>query len=464
MAGMDVLANISLETVITTIQFTMDRIDDWNNVVPEGKALRKECDSYKEIIVDLVDKPELPISNELNNVYGTIKSTNILIARFLKEDERTDRSALGKAGWKIQRAYLAYSYREHFKATTKTLKASKEEILKGLEFAKAMATPTAYNFKSKMVNEQCFKFWKEVCGQELHAPDWSQFTKEYQRKFDEQWSATHEERVRRVACSGEENHLSIAGYISLTKKCGFPLNYEYLPQLMDTHTTVSAQTRMNVARMINELIIYYSSKKMRDLLVAIFTWYKGCNRHDKEAWQGRANEWAETIKANRGKPAKELDERGRLAEQVDMARRTYSFFFQRYMVVFKIGQLSKEMFAEVDFPGKARMHEFKNHVGPLDKANFLVVMNNPEAKWESKRPKVYKFLEEFLADKPKEINAPPTPAPTPEEKVIPKEDEIPADAEKQPLPTFGLRDTLLNGLEIASKNPMINGAFTTLAE
>ncbi|CAO3593804.1 unnamed protein product [Absidia cylindrospora] len=427
MAGMDVLANISLETVIESVRFTMARIDDWQNVVPEGKALRVVCESYANIIEDLVDKPELPIHNELKNVYGTIEGTKSLIVRFIHEDGRKDRSVFSKAGWKVQRVYLAYSYREHFKATAKTLQASKTEILKGLEFAEAMAKPTAYNFKEKMVNEKCFKFWKEVCGQEIHM-DWSLFTKEYQRKFDEQWSATHEERVRRLACSGEETHLSIAGYISLTKKCSFPLNYEHLPQLMDSHATVSAQTRMNVARMINELIIYYSSKKMRDLLVAIFAWYKDCDRRDKVAWQQRANEWGETIKKNRGKSAKELDERGKLAEQVDMARRTYSFFFQRYMVVFKIGQLSKEMFAEVDFPGKARMHEFINHVRPLDKANFLVVMNNPEAKWESKQPKVYTFLEEFLQDKPKLADAPAA-APTPVEKDIPKKDDTPADTE-----------------------------------
>ncbi|CAO3601423.1 unnamed protein product [Absidia cylindrospora] len=390
---------VTVENVNLILQFTMKRIDDWENVVPEGKELSKVCQSYHHLIKDVLDKPHLPISDELHDVSNLLHKTNRLIMTFIDQDKRKDRSAWSEFIWQIERMYLAYTHRAMFKTTTRELELSKKQLIRTLTFAKKISKPTAHWFRDSMVNEPCFQFWKSLCGEAMEISNWSLFSETYQRQFNESWAYDElEERIRRVVCGSSSNDdvpLSIAGYITLTNTCGFPLTYDKLPLIIDLHAKVSSETRMSVANMVNELITYYSTKKMRDLLVAIFTWYQGCNKHDHVAWQARANAWAETIKANRGKSLDALDERGKLAEQVDMARRTYSFFFQRYMVVVKIGQLSKDMFAEVDFPGKARMYEFIEHVKPLDKANFLIVMNNDEEKWETKQPKVYTFLEEF---------------------------------------------------------------------
>ncbi|CAO3593577.1 unnamed protein product [Absidia cylindrospora] len=376
----------------------MARIDDWQNVVPEGKALRKECQLFQGIIAGVVDKPYLPISGILNDVSATMKATNDDIVDFLNKDKRKDRSAFNKAGWKVNRVYLAWDYRAKFKATTEYLEVNKKKIEDTLALSAVVNKPTAHWYKGDMANEESFAFWREICGEELHAPNWSIFTETYQQRYNVTWDSDMLERVRRVACR-DGDHLTISGYIILTKLCDFPLKVEKLPLLIDSHATVSAQTRMEIAKMVNELITYYSTKEMRDLLVAIFTWYKGCNKRERngEAWQERANEWAREIIKNRGKSIDELDERGKLAEQVDMARRTYSFFFQRYMVVFTIGQLSKEMFSQVDFPGKARMFEFIDHVKPLDHANYHIVIRGDPTVWESKQPKVYKFLSDYIA-------------------------------------------------------------------
>jgi hypothetical protein len=179
--------------------------------------------------------------------------------------------------------------------------------------------------------------YADICGEDIQASSndggaWALFVQAYQQKYQVDWDSNTLERIRRVACK-DGTHMTINGYILLTKLCDFPLNLERLPSLMDSHATVSAQTRMEVAKMVNELITYYSTREMRDLIVSIFTWYKGYNKRDHEAWQGRANDWAHAVLANRGKTLDEMDDEGRLAEQVDMARRTYSFFFQRYMVI-----------------------------------------------------------------------------------------------------------------------------------
>ncbi|KAI8089046.1 uncharacterized protein BX664DRAFT_332044 [Halteromyces radiatus] len=399
---MDAIINIdnAIKLLNYTYQLTLQLIDDWQSVGPEGKTLLKECELFEVIIKDVKNKPHLPITEILASVDKTLNSTNDMITQFLERDKKQRASTFGTITWKVKRVYLAHDYRATFKSTSAHLEASKKKIEDTLRLSAIVSKPTIHWYRDDMPNHESFLFWKEMCGEDLQAKEgntWDLFVKNYQMKYGVDWNDDITERIRRVACSGGGSGLTIAGYICLIKLCDFPLNLEKLPTLMDSHATVSAQTRMEVAKMVNELITYYSTREMRDLIVAIFTWFKDTDKHDKVAWQERANEWARQLMNNRGKKYDELDEEGRLVEQVDMARRTYSFFFQRYMVVFKIGQLSKEMFAEVDFPGKARMYEFINYVRPLDHANYHIVIHGDPSEWIAKQPKVYTFLEDFIA-------------------------------------------------------------------
>ena len=76
--------------------------------------------------------------------------------------------------------------------------------------------------------------------------------------------------------------------------------------------------------------------------------------------------------------------------------------------MWRIGQVSRETFADVDFPGKARIKDFLNYIQPLDYANYHIVMYGPNSgktqeeiekaikNWPNKEPKVYKFLKELI--------------------------------------------------------------------
>lgn len=325
----------AIKVLQVTISFTLERVDDWQNVVPESKALHKECLLFQSLIRDIVDKPYLPIHQLLQDVNEKLSNTNKLIEDFLENDTRK-RSIFSKAGWKMKRVYLAWEYRGTFKGTTAALETNKKKIEDTLKLSALVSKPTVHWYRGDMPNHESFLFWKDICGEDIQASSndggaWALFVQAYQQRYQVDWDSNTLERIRRVACK-DGTHMTINGYILLTKLCDFPLNLEKLPSLMDSHATVSAQTRMEVAKMVNELITYYSTREMRDLIVSIFSWYKGYNKRDQEAWQGRANEWAHTVLANRGKTVDEMDDEGRLAEQVDMARRTYSFFFQRYMV------------------------------------------------------------------------------------------------------------------------------------
>ncbi|CAO3601429.1 unnamed protein product [Absidia cylindrospora] len=393
---MDEVAHV--EKVQDILKFTVQLCSDCESSVPECHALIKACHAYTAAMDEILQQPHLPISNELQKIHTTLESTNTLIDEFLKQDneqrQQKGQSLWSDAGWKVQRRHLIHHLRAVIQSTTEQFNVSQKELHNTLRFS-------AHCFKEVMVNDACFKFWRRMCGNKIQLSDWSIFAEAYQRQFNESWTTDElEERIRQVACGSSSNSsnnsininedtpLSISGYIHLTNQCGFPIKYDKVPIIFDPRKTEEAQTLMSVARMINNMI-----------KEAIFAWYEGCDNRDKEAWQERANLWAETIKNSRDMPSDEWDERVKLAEQVDMARRTLSFFYQRFMLVFKIEQTSREMFAQVGFPGRARMHEFIAHVKPLDKANFLVVIKAAPDSWEAKQPKIYAFLMKEFIDK-----------------------------------------------------------------
>ncbi|CAO3601424.1 unnamed protein product [Absidia cylindrospora] len=402
--SINIKLTITAKNIKQNLRILMDCIDDYNILSPESRDLTKACRRYYLIIHDVLHIiPSLsrvshpPFANSLYDLETNLKNTIESINEFIKHDWRKSGSILSEVGQKAQRAYSSHHLRAVFQSTTKLLEVNKEAFKESFIHIKK----PAQSFRHLMVNEACYNFWEHMCEYSV-LNDWSLFAKVYQWKFNESWTVDEEERIRRVACSSnsEDTSLStplhILEYIALTNQCGFPIEYDKVP-LMPVGEE-AFQIRMTVARMINEMVTYHATLKMRKLLVAIFTWYKGCNKREHAAWDARANEWAKIIKANRGKPLEKLDEGGVLAEQVDMARQAYSTFYQRYMVVFNIGRISEEMLAEVDFPGKARMVEFIEHVKPLERAYFMIVMNVDEENWESKQPKVYKFLQEHIAE------------------------------------------------------------------
>lgn len=126
---MDSVLNIdnAIKLLQVSLAFTMKRIDDWQSVVPEGKALSNECKLFQSIIEDVVGKPDLPISGILQDVNKTLTETNELIEAFIANDSRTDRSFFSKAGWKLMRPISAHDHRAIFKSATEHLQASKKK-------------------------------------------------------------------------------------------------------------------------------------------------------------------------------------------------------------------------------------------------------------------------------------------------------------------------------------------------
>ncbi|KAG2220677.1 hypothetical protein INT45_008220 [Circinella minor] len=115
--------------------------------------------------------------------------------------------------------------------------------------------------------------------------------------------------------------------------------------------------RMEIAKMVMDLVQEFASLEMQKHLIAVYTWYAHTNKEDINAMQERANEWARLVTEARDVSFVKTNAHIR-ANEVDSARRAVSLFYQEYMVMWRIGQVSREMFMDVDFPDKGRIKDF----------------------------------------------------------------------------------------------------------
>ncbi|KAG2225462.1 hypothetical protein INT45_010098 [Circinella minor] len=199
--------------------------------------------------------------------------------------------------------------------------------------------------------------------------------------------------VKNFLCDANSNVTAFT-FISLIEQFGFPFGKN------NGKTALGEEGRVEVTKMMMELMRELASSEMRDHLLTIYDWFKGIERTSTDDITKRANEWAHIIKKS---PRTEIttakitktDEQQR-ADNIDLARRAISLFYQRYMVLWKIGPAAREVIKGVDTPGKTRMRDFLTYVLPLDKANLTVVIGVDPKSWDQKRPKVYDFVDTLV--------------------------------------------------------------------
>ncbi|CAO3646414.1 unnamed protein product [Cunninghamella blakesleeana] len=239
------------------------------------------------------------------------------------------------------------------------------------------------------------------------------------------WTGEDWNRIKQLACSNKFE-LTLFGFIDLTNKAGFPIELDEVPTTLDSDHMYEGTSLIEVGKMINDLIKEFSSDEMNKHLVNIIKWYHSFDqkelghlqlppkkenetdeekyaRKDEEKWiinKYKAEECYKIIKQMRkdDKHCDKWNKKERMAQDVDKARRVISFFYQKFMVICEFGRLPRNIFKNVDFPGKARIKQFIGDCRPLDYANFTIIINGDITKWEDKQPKVYKFLEDFLDD------------------------------------------------------------------
>ncbi|KAI9265024.1 hypothetical protein BDA99DRAFT_604334 [Phascolomyces articulosus] len=340
------------------------------------------------------------IQEILHHISGAQKR----LEEFLKENDQKRTRWRYTIRWFFKRAIIAGEYRGFFRDESTAIRGLLNDLVLCQKIAEKAAIPKVDDFQKDM-SEEAYLFWKKHMGQ-LVIAQWNQFIDSYVLLFGtpEPYDLAYIERMltnKSTNSSAQQHHahndqITVYAFISFCKKHGFPFKKNIATTLMETEPVMSEEGRMEVTKMVMQMVSDFSAREMQDHLIALYVWFKGLERNDIEGYQKRANEWAHLVKASRGIDEINWSEQHKKAVEVDKARRTISFFYQKYMVMWRVGQVSRETIKDVDFPGRNRIKDFIRVCMPLDKANYTIVIGKSEG-WEDHMPKVYKFLEKHIA-------------------------------------------------------------------
>lgn len=404
--GAELLAENAEVIAEEIIRIVNELIDAYNTVEGDSKALAKKLEITKSIADNLRRCKGMPTDIHLTDLLNQLKSSKEAIEEFNEREQSLKSSSFFKRqSYRIKR-FLIYApeYKEQFNSCMKTLDELPKEMQRITELAAVLLSPTALGYGSKFTNDACKKFWLDIMGNTIGGEGssgaWNKFQTNYKQEFPtaKDWTSDQWECVKRVACY-LGNDLTLFGYFELTSTAGFPIDINKVPTILDSNADLEEASRIEIGKMIKELIREFSSEEMNTHIVNVIKWYGSFPR--EVDIQERAYECYRIIKRVRDENPEELTEREQLALDVDKARRVVSFFYQEFLVICEFGRLSRNIFANVDFPGKSRMKGFIRNYRPLDIANFKIIIKNdqpvPQEELDSAVPKVYKFLENFLS-------------------------------------------------------------------
>ncbi|KAI9493611.1 hypothetical protein BDB00DRAFT_822878 [Zychaea mexicana] len=329
----------------------------------------------------------------VNEITKHIEGANKRLEKFIKEHERK-KTWHHSVRWFFRRAIVAREYRDFFRDESTAVRDLLNDLVLCQKIAESAAIPKVDDFQKDM-SEEPYLFWKKHMGQ-LVVANWQQFIDSYTLlygSFDPKDLAYAE---RMLKSQGGSNQITVYGFISFTRKHGFPFKKSIATTTADAETTMSEEARMEITKMIMNMVTDFSEPAMQEHLLALYGWFKGLKHNNTAEIKKRADEWAVLIKASRDVEGEITDEQQKKAVNVDKARRAVSFFYQRYMVMWRVGQVSRETIKDVDFPGRSRIRDFLCYCGPLDRSNYHIVIGKT-GDWEKNgKPKVYTFLEMLL--------------------------------------------------------------------
>ncbi|KAI7847552.1 hypothetical protein BDC45DRAFT_562267 [Circinella umbellata] len=351
---------MSVQQFITSsIQYLDNRTDLWKVDIPESLALRRHIVHFQDIMDPIISDTKNNLNTILNsfvineckdNKSSTAQETYVKdILRAIhaaqkglekyfndKKSENTRLSQLLKRGADV-------------KACRTTVLTQSNNILSGLNhlfqlehipLKYSRSSLDASKFEKDLVKEG-YTFWKGANGNEIIGK-WDRFISTYKTLYAN-FQPLDLDYTQKLLCANENSKvITIFGFIEITRKHGFP--FESMVVHADNTNNggaTSEEARADIAKMVIPLVSEFSAPEMQAHLVAIYSWYNGIPRDDKQGYQERAKKWGLLIKEARQVATK--DEEHLAAEKVDTARRAISFFYQRFMMIWRIGPISRDM-------------------------------------------------------------------------------------------------------------------------
>lgn len=358
-----------------TIKFIHDLVDDYTNAIPELKEFIDKCDVFMNII-EKHEQRSLKIKG-LEKAVEHIKEAKIKSEEIVKDNSK-DKNLLGKAKFNIILLTRAKSYRKYFEEKSDQLSKELSDIRKDLDSI-APEPPVKLPVLAKI-------FWKDKF-QDKKSVLWDDFKEKYM--FENDINNDDIEKIRKYLCIN--SHVTIYAFYSTCSQLGYPIMLP-VQQHIDS---------IRLAELIMTLTKEFYSPEFGPHWVKI-------RKLEPKLKEGENNE------EGRKKYRKELynklkdmikDDNKNWIE-LNKSRAAVSSLFQRYMMIWRIGKISQDMFDDIDFPGKSRIKIFIFVCETIDEVNYKEdwKLDQPSASgshkpWEKGKPQVYDFLREILNNK-----------------------------------------------------------------
>ena len=366
------ITNDTITFIKTVAQFLEETADDYKNVIPEALAFEQEVKHVYEILHPvLTEDPDFNaylhkyvrngLSDRKNHkgqqaivkdIVRTMYMAEKKITQYLTEYSKQNKTIFQSIRWFAKRTWTAQEYRGYFKGENEHIRHLMNDLVTTRSLEAGSGTVTVRRFEHDMTQES-YQFWMKYIGKDIVAP-WNTFSGAYTLLYGDM-EPTDFQYIRKILCSSGASSITVFGFISLVRKHSFPFE-NVGTDIPPVEKTLSEESRMEIAKMVMKLVSEFASEEMKQHLTAMYSWYDGVDRKNPKAFQERANEWA--LLKKEMWHVDELTAEHETAEKLDSARRAISFFYQRYMVMWRIGKLSRQAFSGVDFPGKGRIRDF----------------------------------------------------------------------------------------------------------
>ncbi|KAI9275431.1 hypothetical protein BDA99DRAFT_601068 [Phascolomyces articulosus] len=332
--------------------------------------------------------------------------SKVLAQDFLKQDKKQDK----RIKWvTVDRPLLAKEFRNCIQMDLDAIFQRANDLHFSYQFDKAFKQQDV-TLLQKFMTGSSYLFWSVSIGQDKIDGTWQQFIDVYQLLYGT-LEVPMLQAMESLLCETDKK-VTVHRFIKTLHKCNnqfpFPDTINSvnasITEVTSTHLNkkpISEEKYMNLTKTALDMVEKFSESKMREHLISIYSWYVGYDKKNKEAMRERANEWGALVKERRAlisdNKQELLQAKHEQAERIDQARRAIYFFYEQFVTIWRVGDVTREILKAIDFPGKGRIRDFLNFVAPLDQANFYVVMgldkNSPKKDY---RPKVYDFMEMYL--------------------------------------------------------------------
>ena len=293
----------------------------------------------------------------IDEIVEAIRQSKHYAEEFLIEiTNRSRGSWMQSIQWFFTRAFASGDYRAYFRAESERIRLLLGDLMLNEEITKQAAGPKVESFKDDMSNDS-YMFWTKHLGDNITV-EWCKFKDVYNLLYG-LLEPVDEHYIKSVLISKDKKNprVTVYGFIAFMQKHGFPFEKNIASRKAFEAPVMGEDKRMEIAKMVMNLVQEFASLEMQKHLISVYTWYAQTSKNDINAMQERANEWGQLVAEARDVNFVKTKAHIR-ANDVDSARRAVSLFYQEYMVMWRIGQVSREMFMDVDFPGKGRIKDF----------------------------------------------------------------------------------------------------------